>query len=527
MADNQLRVGEAIIDLLAREYGVDVVFGIPGVHNIELYRGLHRSGVRAISPRHEQGAGFMADGWSIITGRPGVCVLISGPGVTNALTPIAQAYHDSRPMLVLASTTPTDALGKSFGPLHDLPDQAKIAESVCAFSETVTDPSQLPALVERAFNVFSSSRPRPVHIAIPMDVLAQPCQPFARKQLAVVKPSASASEVSRAAEIINTAQSPVVIAGGGCVNAGSELVAFAQTLDAPVLLTGNAKGVMSSTHKLCAGNCLVFGRVQRDVESADVVVVVGSELSDTDLYNGGRALNFAGKVVRIDIDPAQIIRRTSPTAALVGDAAITLRELTAKLTKRTSHDGQARAKTWRDHARAKTNANFQQWLEAIENTLPSDAIVALDSTQLAYSAHWWLPATQSRSWLAPYGFGTLGCALPMAIGASVAAPNRPVLAIVGDGGWLFTVAEMAAAKDLNSKIVLLLWDNRGYEQIRESFDDVAAPQMGVDVSSHDPVAIAKGFGWATTQVTTPEQLTTALQNSFAANSPQFIRVVAN
>jgi thiamine pyrophosphate-dependent acetolactate synthase large subunit-like protein len=430
-------------------------------------------------------------------------------------------------MLVLASTTPTDALGKSFGPLHDLPDQAKIAESVCAFSETVTDPSQLPALVERAFNVFSSSRPRPVHIAIPMDVLAQPCQPFARKQLAVVKPSASASEVSRAAEIINTAQSPVVIAGGGCVNAGSELVAFAQTLDAPVLLTGNAKGVMSSSHELCAGNCLVFGRVQRDVESADVVVVVGSELSDTDLYNGGRALNFAGKVVRIDIDPAQIIRRTSPTAALVGDAAITLRELTAKLTKRTSHDGQARAKTWRDHARAKTNANFQQWLEAIENTLPSDAIVALDSTQLAYSAHWWLPATQSRSWLAPYGFGTLGCALPMAIGASVAAPNRPVLAIVGDGGWLFTVAEMAAAKDLNSKIVLLLWDNRGYEQIRESFDDVAAPQMGVDVSSHDPVAIAKGFGWATTQVTTPEQLTTALQNSFAANSPQFIRVVAN
>ncbi|MFM8002305.1 MAG: thiamine pyrophosphate-binding protein, partial [Actinomycetota bacterium] len=212
---NELRVGEAIIDLLADEYGVDVVFGIPGVHNIELYRGLHRSGVRAVSPRHEQGAGFMADGWSIITGRPGVCVLISGPGVTNALTPIAQAYHDSRPMLVLASTTPTDALGKSFGPLHDLPDQAKIAESVCAFSEIVTDPSRLPALIERAFNVFASSRPRPVHIAIPMDVLAQPCEPFARKKLAAAKPTAPPSEISRAAEIIDSAQNPVVIAGGG------------------------------------------------------------------------------------------------------------------------------------------------------------------------------------------------------------------------------------------------------------------------------------------------------------------------
>jgi acetolactate synthase I/II/III large subunit len=332
MTSPELRVGEAIIDLLAREYGVDVVFGIPGVHNVELYRGLHRSDVRAISPRHEQGAGFMADGWSIVTGRPGVCVLISGPGITNALTPIAQAYHDSRPMLVLASTTPTDALGKSFGPLHDLPDQAKIAESVCAFSETVTDPAQVPELIERAFNVFSSSRPRPVHIAIPMDVLAQPCAAFTRKKLVVAKPIASSSEILRAAEIINAAQNPVVIAGGGCVNAGSELVALAEILDAPVLLTGNAKGVMSSGHELCAGNCLVFGRVQRDVEAADVVVVVGTELSDTDLYNNGRELNFGGKVVRIDIDQAQISRRTTPTVSLVGDAAVTLRELSTKIT---------------------------------------------------------------------------------------------------------------------------------------------------------------------------------------------------
>jgi thiamine pyrophosphate-dependent acetolactate synthase large subunit-like protein len=527
MTAKQLRVGEAIIDLLAQQYGVDVVFGIPGVHNIELYRGLHRSGVRAISPRHEQGAGFMADGWSIITGRPGICVLISGPGVTNALTPIAQAYHDSRPMLVLASTTPTDALGKSFGPLHDLPNQAKIAESVCAFSKTVTNPDELPELIERAFNVFASSRPRPVHIAIPMDVLAQPCAPFVRKELAAVKPTASPNEIVRAAEIINLAHDPVVIAGGGCINAAAELVAFAQTLDAPVLLTGNAKGVMSSSHELCAGNCLVFGRVQRDVESADVVVVVGTELSDTDLYNGGSALNFTGKVVRIDIDHEQISRRVSPTVSLIGDAAITLHALTTKITERKSQNGAIRAQSWREHARTKTNSKFVPWLKAIEESLPSDAIVALDSTQLAYSAHWWLPAEHSRSWLAPYGFGTLGCALPMAIGASVAAPNRPILAIAGDGGWLFTVAEMAAAKDLNCKVVLLLWDNHGYEQIRESFEDVDAQQMGVDVTSHDPVAIAKGFGWATAQVTTPEQLATALQNSFVADSPQFIRIVAN
>ncbi|MFM9121385.1 MAG: thiamine pyrophosphate-dependent enzyme, partial [Actinomycetota bacterium] len=183
---------------------------------------------------------------------------------------------------------------------------------------------------------------------------------------------------------------------------------------------------------------------------------------------------------------------------MVGDAATTLSRLTEMIRRRSTNTGRQRAREWRDHARNKTNPRFVPWLRAIEDELPSDAIVALDSTQLAYSAHWWLPATRSRSWLAPYGFGTLGCALPMAIGASIASPDRPVLAIVGDGGWLFTVAEMASATDLNSNITLLLWDNSGYEQIRESFDDVAAPRLGVDVSSNDPCLIARGFGWQTT-----------------------------
>ena len=526
MSNAELRVGEAIIDLLACEYGVDVVFGIPGVHNIELYRGLHRSGVRAISPRHEQGAGFMADGWSIVTGRPGVCVLISGPGITNVMTPIAQAYHDSRPMFILASTTPTNALGKGFGPLHDLPDQATLVRSICAFSETVTDITQLPGLIERAWNIFSSDRPRPVHIAIPMDVLEQTCQPFTRVHIFSAKPVADEREISRAIEILNSAISPVIIAGGGTTDASAQVISLAETLDAPVLLTGNAKGVVPSSHRLCAGNCLIFGRVQHDVEATDVVVVVGTELSDTDLYNNGRALNLTGKIVRIDIDRQQLNRRVTPTVEIVGDAASTLQAIISGLKPRTQTDGENRAHIWREHARNKTSQNFVPWLTAIENELPTDAIVALDSTQLGYSAHWWLPATQSRSWLAPYGFGTLGCALPMAIGASVAEPNRPVLVIAGDGGWLFSVAEMASAVDLNSKIVFVLWDNRGYEQIRESFDDVNAPQLGVDVSSHDPAAIARGFGWSTTQVDTPEQLSAALQTAFANTGPQFIRVLA-
>jgi acetolactate synthase-1/2/3 large subunit len=340
----------------------------------------------------------------------------------------------------------------------------------------------LPALIERAWNVFTSARPRPVHIAIPMDVLAQPCAPFVRVHTPAARPIAHDNDIVRALDIINSSQTPVIIAGGGSIDASTQLVALAEALDAPVLLTGNAKGVMSSSHPLCAGNCLVFGRVQKDIEAADVVIVVGTELSDTDLYNDGKALQFGGKLVRIDIDADQMNRRTTPTVGIVGDAARTMASFTRGIVSRNATAGAQRAAQWRDHARNKTSDKFVPWLQVIEQWLPENAIVALDSTQLGYSAHWWLPASRSRSWLAPYGFGTLGCALPMAIGAAVAAPDRPVLAIAGDGGWLFTVAEMAAAHDLKSNITMVLWDNSGYEQIRASFDDVAAPRMGVDVT---------------------------------------------
>jgi acetolactate synthase-1/2/3 large subunit len=427
-------------------------------------------------------------------------------------------------MLVIASTTPTDALGKRVGPLHDLPDQAAVARSVCAFSETVTDPAVLPELIERAWNVFTSARPRPVHIAIPMDVLAQTCAPFTRVNTTTARPIARENDIARALDIINSSVAPVIIAGGGSIDASAQLAALAETLDAPVFLTGNAKGVMSSSHPLCAGNCLVFGQVQKDIESADVVIVVGAELSDTDLYNDGRALQFSGNVVRIDIDAEQINRRTTPTVGLVGDSAQTMSSLTRGIVARKATSGAQRAQQWRDLARSKTSETFVPWLQVIENWMPDNAIVALDSTQLGYSAHWWLPALHGRSWLAPYGFGTLGCALPMAIGASVAAPDRPVLVIAGDGGWLFTVAEMAAAKDLESNITMLLWDNSGYEQIRTSFDDVAAPRMGVDVSSHDPSAIARGFGWNAVDVTTPDQLASALDSATKSSGPQYIRI---
>ena len=522
-----MRVGEAIIDLLVREYDLDTVFGIPGVHNIELFRGLHSSGVRVVAPRHEQGAGFMADGWSITTGKPGVCALISGPGLTNVITPIAQAYHDSRAMLVLASTTPTNALGKKFGPLHDLDDQSAVVRTVTAFSETVIDPSQLPQLIERAWNVFTSSRPRPVHLAIPTDVLEQFVEPFTRVTTNVAKPVAQASDIQRAAQLLAAAKRPMIVAGGGAINSGATLAEIASLIDSPIVLTGNAKGVVPSRHPLCVGSALVIPRVQEEIEQSDVVLVAGSELSDADLYNGGRALQFTGKVVRIDIDAEQMKRRVLPEISLLGDSFLTLTSLTQELKSlgiSSSNSGSSRATNLRLSTRAGVRQDLLPWIDAMEQVIPVGTAVALDSTQLAYAAHTVMACDTARSWLAPFGFGTLGCALPMAIGAAIANPVTPVLAIVGDGGWLFTVAEMAAAIDEGVDIVLVLWDNRGYAQIRESFDDVHAPRMGVDVSSHDPTAIARGFGWNAVDVTTVEAFSIVLAEAFERRGAHFIRI---
>jgi len=519
-----MRLGEAIIDLLVREYGLHTVFGIPGVHNIELYRGLHSSGVRAISPRHEQGAGFMADGWSVVTGTPGVCTLISGPGLTNALTPIAQAFHDSRPMLVLAATTPSEALGRRFGPLHDLDDQAALARTVTAFSETVLHPDEVPELIAMAYEVFTSRRPRPVHLAFPTDVLEMETGPLQRFASSSARPVPVPSTIDRAVAVLQASTSPVIVAGGGAIDAGAALRSVAELLDAPVVLTGNAKGVLPSSHPLCAGNVLAVPEVQAALEAADAVLVVGSELSDADIYNGGRAIEFSGSVVRIDIDAEQLDRRMEPHVGIVADAAAALAAIASGM-RRADRRGEQRAAALRAAAEASHPSVLVPWLDALQAAIPSDAVVALDSTQLAYAAHVRLTAERPRSWLAPYGLGTLGCALPMAIGAKLAAPERPVVALAGDGGWLFTVAEMATAVDEQLDIVLVVWDNRGYAQIRQSFDDANAPRMGVDVSSMDPAGIARGFGWTARTVGTPDELEAAVGDALAEGGPQFVRIM--
>jgi acetolactate synthase I/II/III large subunit len=525
--------GEAVVTGLER-LGTETVFGIPGVHTLEIYRGLAGSSLRHVTPRHEQGAAFMADGWARVTGRPGVCVLISGPGLTNALTPIAQAYHDSIPLLVISGAVAEHERGR--GEIHDLPDQSALLATVTAFSHEITDPSELPAVVAQARDVFACRRPRPVHIAVPVDVLQRPAPELDWSALTAAPPSrpvAPGDAIARAAAVLERASTPLVILGGGARDAGAQALALAERLGAPVGLTINARGAVPDRHELCLGSALSFPPVADLLRDADATLLVGAELSDLDLWGLERPLQLRG-LVRIDIDAEQLGRRWQPEVALHGDAARTLEALAESLrgTPETAADAR-RAQAAARVANARANlepppeiAQFAPLLETLDRVLPDARIVAGDSTQPVYAANHLLPMQQPRSWLMPIGYGCLGCALPMAIGAKLAAPKRPVIAIAGDGGFLFTVQELATAVELELTLPVLVYNNRGFGEIRDSMDHAGIAHVGTD-SSHDIVAIARAFGCAGIRVTGVDELGRAITEALVAHGPTVIEIMAS
>lgn len=508
-----LTFGAAIVELLTEHHGVDTVFGIPGVHTIELYRGVAATGVRSIVPRHEQGAGFMADGYGRISGKPGVCLLVSGPGLLNALTPIAQAWHDSQPMLVIAATTASADLGRGVGPLHDIPDQAGLVRQLTSISEVVDDPHRFAELVGEAWYGWATSRPRPVHLAIPTDLLARTVRPIAPCHRSVTPPTADTSAIDAAVGLLDGSRATVIVAGGGALGAAGAVRALAERLDAPVVTTGNAKGLLPADHPLCVGTLLAFAPVLAMIGDADVLVAIGTELSAVERLTTGASLDLPATVIRIDIDATQFERQPA-TVGIGLDAATAVALLLERITATTA-DGAARAGAARNAVVwPREIAAHLDWLTALDDATPAEAIVALDSTQLAYSAQHVVPWSSPGTWLAPYGLGTLGPALPMAIGARVARPDAPVLALAGDGGSLFTLPELATAVDLQAPLTLVVWDNAGYGEIRDSFDRAGAPRSGTETTAHDLVAIAAGFGCHAERVDEPAALATALTASW-------------
>lgn len=507
---------------LLEAYGVRHVFGIPGVHNVELYRGLWLTKIRHISPRHEQGAGFMADGYARTTGKPGVAFVITGPGVTNIATAMGQAYGDSVPMLVISTVNRRHELGFGRGFLHEMPSQRNLSAGLTAFTHTLLRPQELPDVLAAAFAVFSCSRPRPVNIEIPIDVLEEKIDFEPAEAASFVRrlhpPGPSAEAIDEAMRIIAGAKRVMILAGGGGAAAASEITALAEALEAPVQLTTNGRGILPPDHRLLAN----FG-IGRDagralMNEADAVIAIGTEIGETDYdFYSSAPLSLSAPLIRIDIDPRQIAIGPRTAVGIVADARTAVTALLARLPgKAAKHD-----RRWTEATVAKLDELaginrepedpiYDGLLDTLRAAL-TDPIVVGDSTKPAYRAAFSYRAPAARSfYCAGTGFGTLGYALPAAVGAKIAHPDRPVVALAGDGGLQFTLPELMSAREAEAGIILLIWNNNGYREIKDFMIAKEIKPIAVDIAPPDFVKVAAAMGLAGKRIETLAELKAAL-----------------
>jgi acetolactate synthase-1/2/3 large subunit len=519
-------VGEALVAEL-KQRGVSCVFGIPGVHTVELYRGLAASGIQHVTPRHEQGAGFMADGYARVSGKPGVAFVITGPGLTNTLTPMAQARADSVPMLVVSGVNEKNTLNKGLGHLHELPDQHALAKTIALVSEHVDQPGELSAALDRTFATYSSGRPGPNHIQIPLDVAGL----AAESALTPNNPSGQTLDrglVQQAVDRLSAARRVVILAGGGAKMTDEELQSLAERLDAPVVQTVNARGLMHG-HPLTVPASPSLKAVRALIEAADCVLALGTELgpTDYDMYATGETASMSG-LIRVDICADQLARHDA-AIAIKGRTDEVISSLLASLPgKSNQRDGIDRAEKTRAAAFEEIGPDYRAQVEiltAMRAAVP-DALMIGDSTQPIYAGNLYYDHDRPGGWFnAATGYGALGYGIPAAIGAAIADPEAPVICIAGDGGAQFSLPEIMAAVDQNLRITFVLWNNHGYGEIATSMEEVGVEVIGCDPTPPDFAATAASFGVPFKRV--PQDATAvaaALTEANTQNGPSILEI---
>ena len=477
-------VGERLVEGLAAR-GVTVVFGIPGVHTVELYRGLSGSGVRHVTARQEQGAACMADGYARVSGKPGVAFVITGPGLTNALTAMGQARADSVPMLVISGVNRRDSLGKGMGRLHELPDQAAMVRALCP-TRLISGPADVGPSLDWAFARMTGGRPGPVHLEVPTDVMPLPCPELALAVAAAAPALPDAALMTAAVARLNAARRVVILAGGGARKAEKALQALAERLDAPVIQTVNARGQMH-LHGLCVAASPSLASARALIAAADQVLAVGTEMGQTDydMYGDGGFPALPG-MIRIDVDPDQLARHPA-AVALCGDAGAVMAALLPRLTRHEG-DGAERAEVARGASRLELGTlsaampGQLEMVEAIRSAMPG-AIIVGDSTQPVYAANLYYSHDRPGGWFnAATGFGTLGYGPGAAVGASLAAPGVKVVCLVGDGGLQFSPGELRTAVDEHLPISFVVWNNAGFREIADAMRAAKTEVIGCSPS---------------------------------------------
>ncbi len=521
----ELSVGEALVGLL-EAYGVDTIFGIPGVHNVEMYRALPRSNIKHILTRHEQGAGFMADGYARATGKPGVCFTITGPGLLNILTPMGQAWSDSSNMLVIASALDMADSAQGRGRLHEMIDQRAAAASVTNLHMRAYTPKDVRDGVARAFANFSSQRPRPAYLEIPLDMLKVAAgdgwhdRPMPRRALP------QADQIAAVVARLNSAKRPIIILGGGALDCGKAALAIAEKLGAPILTTTAGKGAIPADHPLCMGYRMGRSHAVDFIRSADAILCAGSQLSETDFWQDDVVIEK--NLIRIDIDADSLAQPHTAEIAIQADAKATLEAIAAGLGQHTGTAKSEIAESETDYLRNVITDTKQQdilkVLDVIRATLPRETIVCSDMTQIAYVANEAFPVYEPRTWIHPVGFGTLGFALPAGIGAKFGKPQSPVAVLVGDYGLQYTLNELGTAAEHKLPIIILVWNNESLGAIHDNMVSFGIQPNAVTLQNPDFQMLARAYGAHAEKPQSLKALGLAIQTALKADGPTLIEM---
>ena len=516
--------GEATVQAL-RAHGVDTLFVLPGVQNDALFSALYEAAerLRVIVTRHEQAAGYMAFGYAAASGRPGAYCVVPGPGFLNTTAALATAYACNAPVVCLSGQVPLRRIGRGFGLLHELPDQLGIMQRLTKWAARIEAPHGAPRLVAEAFEQMLTGRPRPVALEIPMDVLAEEAwlaaeMPCARE---AASPELDPEALERAAALLNGAARPMIFVGGGAQGASAQVRALAERLGAPVVAGWMGQGVMDGRSPLS----LSLTMAHRLWPEVDVALALGSRFQRVQTDWG---LDDAVKVIRIDLDPIEITRHARPEVALLADAALTLDALSPQVRAGDRPAWRRRIAEVKDQVQAlyrRELAPQVAFLDAIRAAMPEDGILVEDLTQVGYVARLAFPVHGPRQYISSGYQGTLGHAYPSALGAKVARPECAVVALTGDGGFMYNVQELATAVLHGINVVALVFNDGAYGNVRRMQRELYGNRViASNLVNPDFVRLADSFGVFARSAEDPDGLRDALEQALARDAPALIEV---
>ncbi len=520
-----MTTGEAVVQGLIAN-GIDTIFGVPGVQNDYLFDALyeHREQIRTLHTRHEQGAGYMALGAALATGRPAAYTVVPGPGLLNSAAALCTAYACNAPVLAVTGQIPAALIGRGLGMLHELPDQLAILRGLTKWAERIRAPHEAPGLVEEAFRHLQSGRPRPVALECAIDVWPRRAPVVVPKAAIETAPvPVDVDAVNEAAKLLGAARRPLIIVGGGAIEAREHVARLAEMLQAPVGAHRSGLGVLDSRHPY-AVSVLTASRFWAD---ADVVLAVGTRLQ---LQQMNWGVDADLKIVRVDIDPDEIARLRRPAVGIVGDASPVLHALVDALPahNRKRESRKDEIAQVREGTLAELRAGFAPqaaWLDAMRAALPEHGIFVDEVTQIGHAARLLWPAYAPRTYLSTGYQGTLGWGVPTALGVKAAMPDAPVLSISGDGGFMFGVQELATAVQHRLGVVFVVFNDNAYGNVRRiQAQELRGRVIASDLVNPDFVKLAESFGIAAQRVTSPEALAKAAGAALARNEPALIEV---